>query len=486
MSRFAHSAGVVSGVLVIVALVVWFMSGASSGDGVQRIGGGGAAAQAAVRSAEQLVDELAVAEPRAHESTAGDASDSPDAQEVFRVAVEAQSLLRANVVHAGLPSGVTAVVVLAHDGRSLVDLAAERGHDPLHLFGNVFRFAVSVDDPNDAAFEHDFDDTLAELVRPAVRRFELTPDVVATLDIKSTRALHVGIALYGMPIGWNLVSRGSRETVFVLPAGALERGLSALSLRPVVVENGPPARDARVTLRAEHSALRRPNQERVAPDHDGLVEFTDVVPGVYELLVETAHCQWNERVVLLAGQRRDLGEVVMIAGPPIEVRTLAADGTTIVAWIEIAPFDSSIALERLFPAGVTLRSRDGAYRLLAPSRPIIVRARVVGEYNADTQQVSPAVVLDPRLGLPTTLELRLEAPVRFHVESRNSAVAKVHVRDAAGLLLELREPSNGIDASPGLPPGTYTAELVDANGAVLAQQSFTLAAGEHNKTIALP
>ncbi len=112
-----------------------------------------------------------------------------------------------------------------------------------------------------------------------------------------------------------------------------------------------------------------------------------------------------------------------------------------------------------------------------------VRACEIGYHNADTRPHSAVVVLDPDLGLPTTLGSRLEAPGPFAFHTHNSSVVKVHVRDAAGLLLELREPSAGTDASPGLPPGTYTAELVDANGAVLAQQSFTLAAGEHNRTI---
>jgi hypothetical protein len=481
MSRSARSAFVVGGVLAVAALIVWLVSGDPSGVVVQRNGTIEDENRVAeLHKNDLLAIDVAAAEPRVVEATAGDASDEADASAEVRSAVEAQTLLRANVVHAGLPHGVTAIVVLTHDGRSLVDLAAERGHDPLHLFASAFQFAVTVDGPDDAAFEREFDDSLAELRQPEHRRFELTPDVVATIDIRSAASLHVGVSLYGAPIGWNRVSRGSRETVFMLPADALERGLSAVSLRPVVVANGPPARDARVTLRARYSALRRKNQERVTPDQNGLVEFTDVVPGAYELYVETAAAQWNERVVLVAGERRDIGEVVLTARAPIQVRTLAADGTPITAAIEIGPFDPSVECGELFPASLTRNSRDGAYTMLAPSRSVIVRARV----DDWTPMFSPTIVLDPRLGLPTTLELCLEAPVSFAVESRNSAVAKVHVRDAAGLLLELRKPSNGPDASPGLPPGTYTAELVDANGAVIAQQAFTLAAGESNRTIA--
>jgi hypothetical protein len=491
MSRFARSAAVVGGVLAVVALVVWFALGGRGGDGVSRVD----SVEEAERAHEPRAVELAAAPERIGDARQHDASEVEAAVEVVparaaveevpaRAEVSAPPPLSTDIESTDLPDGVTAIVVRGVDGSSLAQIAAARGREPLHMFGSAFMFAVSSDFADESAFDREFEGALGQLQKPGNRKFEFDHDVVATLEVRGPTPVYLGVALHGVTLGWNVVAPGDRESVFLLPSNAFDVRLATIVLRLVDAPGGKPVRDARVTLRAEHSKQRRPDQSRVAPDEDGRVELTEAVPGEYELLVESESSQWNERVVLAPGEQRDFGDIVLAPLTPIEITTLNIKGAPIEAWIEIAPFDTGIEVEELFPPNLNKQSVRGVYRLLAPTQPSIVRARVIGEYNADTRLASAIVVLDPRLGLPATLELRLDTPVRFLVESRNSAIAKVHVRDAAGLLLELRDPSAGTDASPGLPPGTSTAELVDASGAVLAQQSFTLAAGEQPRVVA--
>jgi hypothetical protein len=266
----------------------------------------------------------------------------------------------------------------------------------------------------------------------------------------------VGLDVLGRTLAWKPVAAGAREVVFELDAAALESRFATLRLR-VADRSGAPIAGARATLRADTSAHRRADQARVGSDADGRIELARVVPGRYELVVESGEALHTARLDLAPGEHADLGTVVLRLEGGVDLQVLDTEGKGVRAWIQVGPWREGASASDLYPPNLNrLTSEDGRYRLPLPSSRAMVRAiPSLPEHYAQVEERSPSVLVDPDapprgavvlvVGRTATLELAAADPGWFEVV------------DELGVVVHATTLRAGEVRGARLPPGRYRA-----------------------------
>ncbi|HVS19966.1 MAG TPA: carboxypeptidase-like regulatory domain-containing protein, partial [Planctomycetota bacterium] len=266
-------------------------------------------------------------------------------------------------------------------------------------------------------------------------------------------------------LAWEHLPAGAETIEFTLRAGDLDARFARLGLR-VVDSGGAPIAGARVTLKADTSAHRRAEQMRVASGADGRVEFERVVPGEYELLVETDSALGQERLALAAGERREVGDVVLTDGRPIQVRVVDEDGQPALAWIEVAPLREGGRADDLYPPNLHRHTDgQGRFELQLPSTLSIVRAtRMDPARGPPTGDRSYDVLVDPQRAPPGELALVVARARRVEVTTADPLAARAELIDVHGVVVAEGRVAVGRPARLDVPPGRYTARLLDGEG----------------------
>lgn len=378
------------------------------------------------------------------------------------------------------PEAWVALVVRTPDGSSFESIADALGFERKRVLVGAFRAFARLDPP-DAANASD-----APSARfrepPSYQSWALPGAVVGSLELTESPPMWVRLDVLGKPLEWKLLAPGARELDFTLDAERFARGFATLALRVVDAPGGAPVRGALATLKADTSAHRRADQAKVPPDADGRWLFTSVIPGRYELSVESAGALFQERIELAPGEARDLGERVLAPGRGVPLRVVDAEGKPARAWIEIAPYQRGARTSDLYPPNLHRSTGgDGEYVLPMPSAPSIVRATLMDPRTGiPSDDRSPELLLDPERPplSEIVLVLREPIPVRFEAPSG----ARIDVLDA--LELVVASASGEKRASCEIVPGAYRARAFDASGTALGEARFELV--DRPLTVTLP
>jgi hypothetical protein len=366
------------------------------------------------------------------------------------------------------PENWVAVVVLAQDGRPLRTLADELGIEPKRLFVDAFvaRGAGAFHKP------------------PVYQQWQLSESVVGALFLSESPPLWVELLFHGQPVGQEPLATGQTEVVFRLSIAELETGLALLRLRVLEPQGDKPVAGANVTLRADNSAHRRKDQDRVPTRDDGSVEFARVVPGRYELVVQHGEAQYQERLDLAPGERRDLGLVRVGSSVPLRVRVVDERGEPVRAWLEIGPFEAGKNVHDLYPPMLhETTDAQGKGRLAMPTRAAIVRAqRMDAQSLHATGQCSANVRLDPAHAPAGELELVILDEARVRLLCRQPEARTLRLLDESGLIV-LEEPTDSKRWKEGrreleFGRGRYDLRLCGVAGEVLYERAVELHAGE--------
>jgi hypothetical protein len=334
------------------------------------------------------------------------------------------------------PEGWIPVVVRTPDGRPFRKLALDLGIEPKQLFVGAFGVLTRQTPPDSGASE-DGPPPATFVLPPGYPSWELPDGAIGSLRLRRPPPFWAGLEVLGKPHGWRFVQSGDADVAFELGLDAFDERCASLRLRVIDALAKVPLPDAKLTLRADTSAHRRDDQDEVGPDGDGVVEFQRILPGRYELTVEVGEAQHQQRLVLEAGETRDLGDVALAQGPGIEVLVLDPEGQPVAAWIEIAPYQRGKRVDALYPPMLHRRSgTDGRYLLARQAVHSIVRARVegstsMGQPSRGTRTEN--VPVDPEALPRSPLVLRLREPVTVSFEV--AAPHRVEVADELGVVV---------------------------------------------------
>ncbi|MEO6710621.1 MAG: hypothetical protein ABIP42_13660, partial [Planctomycetota bacterium] len=268
-----------------------------------------------------------------------------------------------------------AVVLLTHDGRPFTALAQDLGLEPKRLFFDVFAVRTQLSPPGDPGNPPEA--TAGRFHAPNGYVVDLPGGVIGWLELARDPPVWAGLSVLGSTVGWELIRPGDTQIAFEIDPTILDARCARLRLRVLDASTRAPSTDARVTLRADKSPHRRPDQEKLAPGPDGRVEFERVLPGRYELEVTRGEDLEQRRVELAEQQVLDLGDLLLQRNGSIELLVVDAEGAPISAFIEIAPLESGKRVDELYPPMLHRRSDErGRCKLPLPSVRSFVRARV--------------------------------------------------------------------------------------------------------------
>lgn len=377
------------------------------------------------------------------------------------------------------PESFVAVRLETPRGEPFEILAEELGLEPESLFVGAFDVRARLDPPDDAAWSaweraEEAEPPARFAPPPGYKSWRLPGACIGSLRLHAPPPMWVGLAVHGVPLGWELLAPGEQEVAFRLDADALLARLSSLALRVVAAETGAPLPGARVTLRAEVSAHRRAEHAKVAPDPDGRVRLERIVPGEYDLEVGTATTLHQERVRVPPGQALEHPDVALAYGAGLLVRVEGAPSSTIT-FLEVAPYERGGRTEELYPPSLW-RSADerGEHLLPLPSAPSIVRATVLDVEHHREVARSRDVVVDPAAPPPGPLVLAVQRLVDVDFEAFPAEAAVIEVLDDQELVLAAIVPERGVADDTDLVPGAYRARALDGAGRVLAEAHFVV------------
>ncbi len=381
------------------------------------------------------------------------------------------------------PEAWIPIVVQTRDGQPLHALADALGIEPRRLFVDAFS-AHAYPESFDEGEEAPGAPAPAEFHKPPVyQQWQLCESVVGALFLREPAPMWVRLELHGQPVGMQHLEPGQTELVFRISPAEHEASLARLRLRVLDAQTQAPVAGARATLRADTSAHRRADQEGVPTRDDGTLEFVRVVPGRYELTVQRGEAQYQERLELAPGDRRDLGDVRLGLGARLGVRVVDEHGDPLLAYIEVGPCEPGKNVKDLYPPMLhELTNEGGRGQLALPARVSIVRAQRMDPENMHpTGQFSANVRLDPEH--PPAGELLLVIGEQAHVVIRcELAEARaLKVRDALGLVVfeeRIDAPRwNSGQRTLQLAGGNYRFELSDEAGAILLERLQELRSG---------
>ena len=382
------------------------------------------------------------------------------------------------------PTEWIAIRVLTPENEPFEELSAALGLDSKHLFVDAFEARACLDPSSAESWQQaEEDPRLATWHKPHLyQSWSLPGGCVGSLQILCTPRppLWVGLRVLGEPLGVELLSPGQQEVVFRLNAQSLRGRLARLELRAVDAASRLPLPEARLTLKADTSAHRRPDQADVRATADGRLVLEHIVPGRYELYLTHGEVAHQQRIELAAGERIDLGDVLLGSASAVLVRTVDKNGAPTSAFIEVAPYVREASAEELYPPNLW-RLAQGDYRLPMPTVVSIVRARGWDAHGHHTTgALSLGVLLDPAHPPAGALELVVMDPHMVRFGALPVAAVALQVLDELELVVASRattdrvgEELRGIE----LIPGRYRARLRAQDGALVREIPFVVAHG---------
>jgi hypothetical protein len=366
------------------------------------------------------------------------------------------------------------VIARTNDGRPFRALAEDLGWEPKRLFADAFEVRVRVDPPDDRSWDAPSEDVAR--FRPATR-WELPGGALGSLELLREPPLRVGLVFLGVPVGWELVRPGANEVAFTLDPGMLDERLASVELRVVDAETGAPVAGARVTLRADDSAHRRPDLQDVATGIDGRVSIARAIPGGHELSIAKSGSLTQDHVELAPGESRDLGDFALASGAPIPLRVVLASGAPVPgAFVEIGRHVENERVTALYPAMLRYTTDPGGrFDVPRPATRSIVRAsidfgRSDGRIGSTWQSPNRIVAPDASSQVEIVLVLRDTILVRF--ETRASFAVTIEVQDETGVVVDWTTPAKDGSARVEILPGRYRARCLDADGRIVGDVPF--------------
>jgi hypothetical protein len=377
------------------------------------------------------------------------------------------------------PAGWIAVVVRTPEGRPFAEIARDLGVDPQQVFVGAFQVVSHVEPPDGDSW------ATASSIEPALfieppgyKSWEVSGTCIGSLFPRVEPPLWVGLKVFGVPLGWELVPHGAREVVFTLDARAFAAHLATLTLRVVDAATGAPLSDAPLTLLADTSAYRRRDHHEVLPDAEGLVTFDRIVPDRYELSITRGEAFHQERLALAPGEQRDLGEIAIGTASALVLRVVDEEGQPVDAWIEVGPYEAGARAEDLYPSMISRGTdQDGEHRLACPSRLSIVRAKAIAPgpngWRMPSGPCSAHTLLDPARLAPGALVLVVHEPVDVALDVQGIDSGTCEVVDQIGLVVVART-FDAVDPlrTLSLVPGRYHLRIRDAESVVVAEKDF--------------
>ena len=389
------------------------------------------------------------------------------------------------------PEGRVAIVVRTDDGRPFSALAADLGMEPKRLFVDAFHVAAFLDATAAEDPQQKSDERAHVEFRPPpqYQQWELTEGVVGSLVVLVPAVYWLRLEFHGQPVGVEKLEFDAREVVFRLSSSAMERCFAHLRLRVLESHGDTPVAGAQATLRADTSAHRRKDQERVPTADDGSVEFARIVPGRYELTVQRGEALYQDRIDLTAGEQRDLGIVRLPDGAPLRIKVVDERGEPQQAWIEIGPFEAGKNVHDLYPPMLhEMTDSKGQGKLLMPAKPSIVRAQQITPGGLDPSGHNSANVrIDPAFPPNGEVQLVILDEARVRLLCKLPEARTLRLFDESGLIV-LDESTDSKRWKEGrreleFGRGRYDLRLLGATGELLYERAIELHAGEQELEI---
>jgi hypothetical protein len=289
----------------------------------------------------------------------------------------------------------------------------------------------------------------------------LPAQTLGILTLPPDAPVHVALLMRAHVVAWQLAQPGQQSVTFTLSTDEFLGHTGTVRLR-LVDANGAPVTGARVAL---NDAQTGGGGEQV--DAEGRVTLRHLQPG--RLGLEIGHkelCAPRVQVDVGPGADLDLGELVLRPGVPVEfaLGDFAGRVSVRLFWLEVPP-PGTVRKESWISNDSIKTYRMNVY----PGRYALV---ATAEDGVEVREVD----LHHAPAEPIRFALRPGAPLRLenHV---GAGLARLDLRNAAGLPIRQREFSGTGSDVIRLPPGRYTATITDQDGTVTTRTIELVAAG---------
>ncbi len=387
------------------------------------------------------------------------------------------------------------VRVRASEGGGIDALAESLGMETPDVFEGGFRVWRSNEPPADALAPpltppHGPEQGV-QLASPHYERHRRDPREVARVRRAPQGSTWIGLAFHGRFLGWGQALASDGAVEFELALEDVTAQFGALDLCVVDEASRAPLFNARITLSAETSGLRRADIDKLAPNDQGCAQARPLLPDEYDLRIEApGYAAHHQRLSIGAGQRVDLGEVALRLAPPLELTVVDAKGAPVLAIVQVGAWREGEWIDDCVTPNATTTDDAGRTTIPTPGVKSVVCARrfSMGANGRPTVQTEPAAVavFDPKAPVESLrLVIPLEHAVTLEFADELESAATLRVIDASGIAvartsrwsrtrtLELRE-------------GELQARVLDSFGAELARYSFRVPPGGASQPIRLP
>lgn len=375
------------------------------------------------------------------------------------------------------------------DGEPYGVLATRVGLDVADVFEAGFRVWLASEPPADPrAWPAEPPLTSGAQVSMASPHYErrCDPREVARVRRVEGATTWVALAFHSRFCGWAELPANVGGVEFEIAAEDVASQFGSLTFCAVDAHSEAPLLDARATLDAEVSGLRRPDTSSLAIDDRGCFHARPLLPGEYDLSVTApGRSEHLQRVTIAPAQRIDLGEIALEFAAPLEVRVVDEQGRPVRALLQFGPWrPGEWIFDCVTPRGATTDS-EGAERVPRPAVKTVVRAepfvRTTGEALGDGRP-SPMTdasraahaVFDPESGA-LSIELVIRDPVHVTLSLPRTEVeaADVQVLDRNEIVVARARAKDRRSAFL-VPSGDYRARLVDAGGEEIGSHAFAV------------
>jgi len=305
----------------------------------------------------------------------------------------------------------------------------------------------------------------------------LPPGYMGVLVLTCDLPVHVSLVNYQAVLATQRVEPGTDEVVFVMSPDALTSSLATIRLRAVDADTGEPIAGVRVMLSGTAAS-----DMGSATDETGIAILEDRAPGSFDMrLMAKEHEHLRRKIDAEPGQVTDLGDIALDKAVLVQGRLVDAEGNGVATEFNLGvldPVSGAIDMDRTMQHA---SDATGAFTLHGLGR----KQYVLRTENHDALNdkdldgialVSGNVFVNARAGPITGLEIRLHraAMLVLRVKGESPDGLRFRVADQDGRVL-VSSRFYGPGPRPlKLPPGSYSAALLDTQGNVLAEKQVTL------------
>lgn len=306
---------------------------------------------------------------------------------------------------------------------------------------------------------------------------------VARVRRNGSGSMWIALAFHGRFFGWAHIPPQVNVAQFEIAAQDITSQFGSLSFCAVDATSKAPLLDARASLEAEVSGLRRDDTSDLVCDDLGCFIARPLVPGEYDLAVRApGRGEHHQRVKLHPGERLELGKIELDFAQQLEIRVLDEEGQPVLALVQLGAWRAGAMIEDCVTPRASTTGDGGRIEVAMPTSRTVVRAQRLGFAQSGQlapHQVGEAVVQFDPDSRATRLEIRM-TPTQHAVvvaPAESGAATELRVLNAFQIGLQRTLLDRSRECSCSLAPGAYYAVLLDSAQVELARYPFDVSIG---------